>query len=124
MRQAMKAEAPQVPAAPPLDGQRVGSRRVRDGGVERGIEAGHSGHMGKHLAHRLKASQRLGLVQRGEVGQRFQPADDAGVHEHGGSELGPAMDYAVAHRVDGAVAGHDLLESGLVHLAPGGRQDF
>jgi hypothetical protein len=63
-------------------------------------------------------------VQWRQVGQRLQAADHPGVHEHGRRELGPSVDDAVAHGVDGAVARHDFFEGGLVHLAPGGRQDL
>ncbi len=34
------------------------------------------------------------------------------------------MDDAVAHRVDRAVMGDDILQGGLVHLAPGRGQDL
>jgi hypothetical protein len=120
----MEPEPAQVPSPAPLNGQCIGRRRRRHGGVESGVEAGHGGHVREHAADGLKAPQGFGLVQRGQVGQRLQTADHPGIHEHRARKLGPAMDDAVAHRVDRAVMGDDILQGGLVHLAPGRGQDL
>jgi hypothetical protein len=68
--------------------------------VEGGVEAGHRRHAGQGDLDRRQRGQRLRLVQRRQVGQRPQPLLDVPVEHHQPGELGPAVDDAVADRVD------------------------
>ena len=53
-------------------------------------------------AHRVERRQRLGLVERRQVGELAQPGDDAVVDDHRRAEGRAAVDDAVPDRVHGA----------------------
>ena len=97
--QAVEPVPAQRPAGPPLGGQRERRRRVRDGRVERGVEAGHRGRAGQHGGHRVERGERLGLVQRREVGERLEPPPHLGVDEHRRGVQRPAVHDPVPDRV-------------------------
>ena len=89
--------------------------------MERSVEAGDGRHLGEQAADQLQTSQGLGLVQRGEVGERLQPAQHPGVDQHRLGELGAAMDDSVAHRVDRPAARDRLSECALIQPSGRGR---
>ena len=111
----MEAIAPQPPAFPPLGGQREGGGGGRDGGVERGVETGDGGHVGQHRGHRVQGGQRLGLVQRSQVGERTEPLPDAALDQHRAAELiapvhDPVTDRAhLAERLDRRLDGRPVV---------------
>jgi hypothetical protein len=84
--------------------------RGRDGGVERGVETGYGGHALQDAAYHFEPHQRLRLVQRGQVAEQLEAMGDSRVDQYRGGELRPAMDDAVANRVDGAVLNDEALE--------------
>ena len=102
VREAVKAEAAQVPALAPLDGQRVRGRRRRHAGVEGGVEARDRRHAGQGGANGGEGRERLGLVQRSEVAERLEPADHRLTYADRAQELGATVDDAMSHRVDRA----------------------
>ncbi len=70
--------------------------------MERGVEAGHGRQVGQDGADRLEGGERLGLVERREVGEVAQPGDDVRVEPDGAGEARAAVDDPVADGVDGA----------------------
>jgi hypothetical protein len=102
VRQPVEAVPAQRPAGPPLGGKGERRRRRGDRRVERGVEAGHRGHVGQHRAHGVERGERLGLVQRREVGQRLEPLAHLCGEHYGRRVQRPAVHHPVAHRVDRA----------------------
>ena len=82
VRQAVEAVAADVEAVPPLGRHRVGGRGGRQGGVEGGVEAGDGRHVGRELGHGVERGQRLGLVQRRQVGERLELGPHVAVDHH------------------------------------------
>ena len=97
--QAVEPVPAQCPPGAPLRGQRERGRRVRDGRVERGVEAGHRGRAGQHGGHRVERGERLGLVQRREVGERLDAPPHLSVDEHRRGVQRPAVHHPVPDRV-------------------------
>jgi hypothetical protein len=57
------------------------------------------GHVGQHRGHRIQGGERLGLVQRSQVGERPEPLPDGALDQHRTAELGAAVHDPVADRV-------------------------
>ena len=77
---------------------RVGRGRGRHPGMERGVEAGHGRHVRQDRLHRGQGGERLGLVERGEVGQRLEVRLDRVVDADRAAIARPAVDDPVADR--------------------------
>ena len=63
-----------------------------------------AGNPREQPAHGVQGGQRLGLVQRRQVGQQLQPPPDVPGHHDRPGELRPAVHDAMAHRVNRAEA--------------------
>jgi hypothetical protein len=87
--------------------------------VERGVEAGHGGHVREDRAHRVDAGDPAWLVQRRQLGQLGDPVADTAVEPHRVGELGAAVHDAVPHRVDVRQSVEETLDVlGLVLAGP------
>ncbi len=69
--------------------------------MERGIETRHGGHVGQHARDPAYRVHRLGLVQRRQIGQRFELLHHVRREQHGTGEARPAVHHTVADRIDG-----------------------
>ena len=93
VRQPVEAVAADVEAVPPLGRHRVGGGLGRQRGVERGVEAGDGRHAGRRGGHGVEGGERLGLVQRGQGGERLEPAPHVVVdHDRLAEALAPVDD--------------------------------
>ena len=76
--------------------------------MERGVEAGDGGNVRQNRADELERAKRLRLMERSQVGERFQPPQDPVVDPHRPDELVAAVHDAVADRVDRPAPFHRL----------------
>jgi len=90
--------------------------------VERRVEAGHARHAGQRRLDRVQGGQRLGLVQRRQVGQGFQPLPHPRIHHHGGPEQRAAVHDPVPDRVRFPERADGVLQRGGVGGPGRGRQ--
>ena len=100
VRQSVEAELAQRPALAPGGGQRVGGGVEREVRVKGGVEAGDRRRVGQELRDRVERRQRAWLVQWREVGERFEPAPDLVVDQHGRAKAFATVDDAVADGID------------------------
>ena len=68
--------------------------------MERGVEAGDSGDVGKKSAHNVDSRQGLGLVEGGEINQIMQGTFHGLVDENRPCEQRATVNDAVADGVD------------------------
>lgn len=97
--QAVEAVPAKAPPAAPVRRQCVGGRRVRQVGVEGGVEAGHRGHRGQRGRDRVDAGDGPWLVQRCQIGQCHEPLADPPVEHRGLGELGAAVHHPMTHQL-------------------------
>ncbi len=79
----MEAVAAQAEAFAPFGGERVGRGGVREGGVERGVEAGHGRDARQRLGDLGEGVQGGGLMEGCQVGWFVQAVGDRVVDSDG-----------------------------------------
>ena len=95
VREAVEAVPAQSVPLAPLGRERVRVRRLRQGRVERRVEARDRGEVGAGATDRLERVEGGRLVQGGELGERAQVGQEGVVHDHGRRVVGPAVDDPV-----------------------------
>src|SRR5262245_23121828 len=122
MRKAVEAVAAKPIAAAPTSRKRVGASRRWQGRMEGGVEAGHCGHIWQRLRYSVQCRQRLGLMERRQIGELSQRLDDCLVDPHRLTEALAAVDDAVADGIRSGEAADCVADLRLIELAAIQRQ--